>query len=235
VTAADARLEQVFADLADTLADDRRLVDAMDILVRACTEHTSAVEAAVILAANGDTYRAVASTRERTLDVEEAQIGGNGGPCVDCITTQQLVQVPDIQATAEKWPEFAATAHRVGLSSMLAVPIIVGDRTIAGVNLFLDHPGHLPDTELSVVVSLNRVIAAGVGQRQAVDNQAALTEQLTHALESRVVIEQAKGYLAYRHGIDVSAAFTRLRSYARTNRRALRDVAQAVIDRTLPL
>lgn len=232
---APADLAQVFADLAETLTSGERLVDAMDILVRAGTVHTSAVEAAVILAADGDTYRAVASTRERTLDVEEAQIGGDGGPCIDCITTQHLVQVPDIQAAAETWPEFAATAHAAGLPSMLAVPITVGDRTIAGVNLFLDHPGHLPETELSVIVSLTRVIAAGVGQRRAVDDQAALASQLTHALESRVVIEQAKGYLAYRHGIDVSTAFTKLRSYARTNRRALRDVAQAVIDRSLPL
>ena len=231
----DARLAEVFVDLTEALGTGAGFVDAMDILVRAVTDHTDATQAAVVLAADEGTFRAVASTHERTLDVEEAQIGADGGPCIDCITAGTMIEVPDIRVVSDQWPAFASTAHDAGLVAALAIPITVGDRTIAGVNVFLSRPGRLSEAEVSFIVAMTRVVAAALAQRQAADESAALADQLAHALETRVVIEQAKGYLAYQHGTDVSDAFTRLRTFARSTRRPLRDVAQAVIDRTLPL
>lgn len=235
VDESDAQLAQVFVELSEALRSGQELVDAMDVLVRACTAHTSAVEAAVILAGDDGTYRAVASTRERTLDVEEAQIGADSGPCLDSIRADEILEVPDIGAEEDRWPVFAATAREAGLGAVLAVPVTVGDRTIAGVNVFLTEPGRLPASEASFIVAMTRVVASNLAQRHVVEEQMALSEQLAYALESRVTIEQAKGYLAYQHGTDVSAAFARLRTYARSNGQALRRVAEAVLDRRLSI
>jgi len=235
VTNLDPGPARVFVELTEALGPHGGLVDAMDILVHACTDHTNADQAAVVIRTGDGTYRAVASTHERTLDVEEAQIGTTGGPCISCITTGEVLEVPDIGAVSERWPAFARTAHATGLGAALAIPVTVDGDTIAGVNVFLAEPGHLSEPDMSLILALTRVAAAGLAHREAAHRGAAIAQQLTEALESRVVIEQAKGFLAYQHGTDVSEAFTRLRRYARNNRLPLRGVASAIVDRTLQL
>jgi GAF domain-containing protein len=231
----DARLAGVFVGVVEAFQAGDRFVDAMDLIVQACTEFTRATQAAVILASEDGALRAVASTHERTLDVEEAQIGVDAGPCVDCLTTGRTLEVADIDAVREQWPVFAETARAAGIGAAVAVPIIVGGRSIAGINVFLDTPGHLTPSEVAVIEALARVAAVTLEQRQAGDDRAALAVQLTQALESRVVIEQAKGYLAYQHSTSPASAFGLLRNHARSTRLPFRDIAQGVVARTLSL
>ena len=139
-----------------------------------------------------------------SLGAEGTHRSPTRGGCVDCIRTGSVIEVPNIEATRATWPAFAATAGRAGLGAICAIPITVRDRTISGVNVFLAQPGHLSVAAVSVILAMTQVIAKLLEQRYEADEKTALAEQLTHALESRVVIEQAKGYLAYRHGTDVS-------------------------------
>ena len=233
--AREAGIAGVVSDLVEALRSGRELVDALDLLVQACTEYTQAVEAAVILRAEGDTYRAVASTAERTLDVEEAQIGVHGGPCIESIAHGTLFAVPDVRDVRDKWPDFVRSALSAGLGAALALPLEVDGETVGGVNVFLREPGQLTEHEVSLVTSMLRVVGSGLSQRRENDAQAALADQLAFALDSRVVIEQAKGYLSYEHGTSVGSAFSLLRRHARSHQLPLRDVAQGVVDRRLVL
>jgi GAF domain-containing protein len=230
--AREAGIAGVFGDLVEALRSGRELVDALDLLVQACTEYTDAVEAAVILRAEGDTYRAVASTNERTLDVEESQIGVESGPCIESIAHGELLAVPDVR---HNWPEFVATALTAGFGGALALPLEVDGETVGGVNVFLAGPGELTESEVSLITSMMRVVSSGLSQRRENDERDAVADQLAFALESRVVIEQAKGYLSYEHRTSVGSAFSLLRRHARSHQLPLRDVAQGVVDRRLVL
>jgi hypothetical protein len=233
--AREAGIAGVFGDLVEALRSGRELVDALDLLVQACTEYTDAVEAAVILRAEGDTYRAVASTNERTLDVEESQIGVESGPCIESIAHGELLAVPDVRAVRHNWPEFVATALTAGFGGALALPLEVDGETVGGVNVFLAGPGELTESEVSLITSMMRVVSSGLSQRRENDERDAVADQLAFALESRVVIEQAKGYLSYEHRTSVGSAFSLLRRHARSHQLPLRDVAQGVVDRRLVL
>jgi GAF domain-containing protein len=231
----DARFASVFVAVIEALQTGDRFVDAMDLIVQACTEFTTAAQAAVIIAPEEGTLRAVASTHERTLDIEEAQIGVNAGPCLECLTTGQTLEVPDIEATRDRWPVFADTARAAGLRAAIAVPVMVGGRSIAGINIFLHAPGRLTQSEVTVIKALAHVAALTLEHKQAGEGHAALAGQLTQALESRVVIEQAKGYLAYQHATTPASAFGMLRNHARSTQLPLQHVAQGVVERTLSL
>jgi hypothetical protein len=231
----DADIASVFVELVEAFRSGRELVDALDLLARACTDHTAAVEAAVILRAGDDTYRAVASTTERTLDVEEAQLGIEGGPCIESIARGELLAVHDIRTVHDRWPAFTETALAAGLSGALALPLEVDGVAVGGVNVFLAEPGELSEPEVSLITSMVRVVGTGLSQRRENDARIALADQLAYALESRVVIEQAKGYLSYERSTTVTSAFSLLRSHARSHQLPLRDVAQGVVDRRLVL
>lgn len=229
----EARLAAVFVTLVESLRSGQELLDCMDVLVHACTAHTRAAQAAVILRSNEETYRAVASTHERTLDVEEAQLGLDGGPCIESIRVGKMLAVPDISAVYDKWPEFTITALQAGLGGALALPLEVDGETIGGVNVFLAEPGELDPSEVALITSMLRVVGVGLSLRNEIDQRAVVAEQLNFALESRVVLEQAKGALSYEHDITVSDAFKLLRRHARTMRLPLREVAQGVVERRL--
>ena len=229
----EARLAAVFVTLVESLRSGRELLDCLDVLVQACTAHTGAAQAAVILRSDEETYRAVASTHERTLDVEEAQLGLDGGPCIEAIRLGRSLTVPDISAVHDRWPEFTITALEAGLGGALALPLEVDGETVGGVNVFLAEPGELGPSDVALLTSMLRVIAIGLSLRNEIDQRAVVAEQLNFALESRVVLEQAKGALSYEHDITVSDAFQLLRRHARTMRLPLREVAQGVIERRL--
>jgi GAF domain-containing protein len=236
VTDNAADIARLFVDLVGSLSAEGGLVDAMDVIVRGATEHTQAVEAAVILATDHEAFHPVASTQERTLDVEEAQIGATaGGPCIDSIRDIRSIEVSDLNEAVEFWPEFVATAVGAGLRAVLAVPLIVDGRAIGGLNVFLRTPGRLSDDEKDFIVAMTQVVGISLQERNARRRQEALTTQLQGALDSRVVIEQAKGALAQLHNTSVGQAFMLLRNDARTRNRTLKETAQLVVRREITL
>jgi AmiR/NasT family two-component response regulator len=106
---------------------------------------------------------------------------------------------------------------------------------VGGLNLFRREPGPLPATDQRIAHFLGTAAAIGILHRRALVNVETVNQQLEHALTSRVVIEQAKGFLAARHALDLGTAFIRLRGHARSRQRPLTDVARAVLDRSLDL
>jgi GAF domain-containing protein len=140
------------------------------------------------------------------------------------------VSSPDLGCDDARWPAFAARAQVVGVSSVHAVPMVVGDSTIGALNLFRYRPGPVDESELAIAASF--ASAATVAVLHLRDRRAThqLADQLQHALSSRIVIEQAKGYLAKLHDEPPHAAFQRLRSHARRHRQPLTTVARLVIE-----
>src|SRR4029453_3421720 len=135
-------------------------------------------------------------------------------------------------ATAGRWPRFAAAAAEVGFASVHAVPMRLRAEVIGALNLFDTEPGALDEGKLRIGQALADVATIGLLQQRAIHRRDTLTEQLQTALNSRVLIEQAKGVLAERLHLDMAEAFTLLPSGARSHNRRLSDLAQAIVDGT---
>jgi GAF domain-containing protein len=132
-----------------------------------------------------------------------------------------------------RWPNFAPVALEAGFRSVHALPLRLRGQVIGAVNLFRADEGALDDLDVLAAQALADMATIAILQHRAAVESQVLNEQLNFALNSRVLIEQAKGVLTERAGIDMQEAFSRLRNYARNHNLRLVDVAQQVIDRTL--
>jgi GAF domain-containing protein len=223
------RLSDLFVDVADTLVDD---FDVVDFLVTLC-EHASLVSEAdavgIVLADHRNDLRYVASSNESGRELELFQLDAQEGPCVDCVRDRQPVVNADLGGASHLWPSFAPHAIKAGFQSVHAFPMRLRDQVIGALNLFCVTRMEFSPHEVRVVQSLADVATIGILQERSIARAEALTEQLQGALNSRIVIEQAKGAMARTEGITVDEAFTRLRERARSTRQRLVDVAAAVL------
>lgn len=228
-------LGEVFVALADSLQQGHDVVDTMDYLVEVSTEFTSAIEAGIVLSDGSGVLHVVASTSERTTDVEEEQLGTTEGPCWEAFRAGHLVEIPNIADTSGRWPRFAAAAESRGFRAAHAVPLRLRDENLGSLNLFSNQPGALSNADAALAQALADVATIGIIQQQTIQRGVTLSEQLQRALDSRVVIEQAKGFIAQRNGLPIDGAFAVLRGYARRTNTRLHDVAVQVTMNQLQL
>jgi GAF domain-containing protein len=167
----------------------------------------------------------------RVLELLELQ--AQEGPCLDAFRTGEPTRHESLRAGSGRWPAFSAAAIEAGFRSVFALPLRLRDLTIGGLNLFSVGTTPMDDRNVIVARAFADLAAISVLQHRAVTEAQRLNEQLSHALTSRIVIEQAKGVIAERSGVDMAEAFSRLRRYARSNQLRLTDVAQTAVDGTL--
>jgi GAF domain-containing protein len=232
--AREAVLARAFVRLADTLASDFDIVDFLYGLSADSVEILRAEAAGVMLADVRGALRLIASSDERMrlLELFELQ-GAQGPPCLDAFSFGRAVQASAADSRA-RWPVFAIRASGEGFQVMCAVPLRVRAQVIGALNLFRGSDEPFTGTEMEIAQAMAEMAAIGLIQERALRERNLLTEQLQAALNSRVVIEQAKGMLAEYLTITVDDAFTLLRSYARDHNRKLSEIASDVVDRKIP-
>ncbi|GAB3844080.1 GAF and ANTAR domain-containing protein [Dactylosporangium cerinum] len=224
-------LADVLVEMADTLVDDFDVIDFLHVLTERCVQLLGVSAAGILLTDQQETLQLVAASSERTRLLELFQLQTDQGPCVDCFNTGQPVSVPDLRS-AGRWPRFTVAAAEVGFTSVHALPMRLRTEVIGALNLFGVEPGALDDGRLRTGKALADVATIGLLQQRAIRSRSILTEQLQTALNSRVLIEQAKGVLAERLRVDLDQAFALLRHAARSRNRHLSELAQAVVDGT---
>ena len=226
---AEIQIADVFVEMADTLVDDFDVIEFLHGLTERCVQLLGVSAAGLLLSDQRDTLQIVAASSERTRLLELFQLQADEGPCVDCFRTGQPVSVTDLPS-AGRWPRFSAAAAEVGFAAVHALPMRLRTEVIGALNLFDTNPGALEDGKLRVGQALADVATIGLLQHRAIRRRDALTEQLQTALNSRVLIEQAKGILAERLHLDMAEAFAMLRISARNHNRRLSDLARAIVD-----
>ena len=222
-------LAETFVALADTLVEDYDIVDLLDRLVSFCVGLLGVTAAGLLLDDQRGHLAVVASSSEETRLLEMFQLQNDQGPCLDCVRTAAAVSSADLDADRTRWPLFAPVALSSGFRSVAAVPLRLRDQTIGGLNLFDEHRGPVPVADQRLAQALADVATIGILQQRSAHRSMMLAEQLQRALNSRVAIEQAKGILAERHGVDMIAAFDALRGRARQHGLKLSDFALAIV------
>jgi GAF domain-containing protein len=229
-------LLNAFAALADTLVADYDLVELLQLLVDTCRDLLD-VSAVGLLLADPETgaLELLASTSEQTRIVETMQLAAEAGPCVTCYREGRPVNVPDITAYATDWPDFARSALEQHFHGVFAIPMRLRSATIGTMNLLRTERGDLNQADLRAAQALADVATIGILHERTLRAGDVVREQLQGALSSRTLIEQAKGVLAYRHGVDMDEAFRILRTHARSQQTPLIETARAVVERRLTL
>ncbi|MDA3623911.1 GAF and ANTAR domain-containing protein [Saccharopolyspora sp. WRP15-2] len=222
-----------FVELADNLVNDFDVLDLLHTLVRHCVALLDTAAAGLLLVDEMGHLRLLASSNEQAHLVELFQVETDEpSPCTDCFRTGRPVTAVDIAQHAATWPGFATEAQRRGFRTVHALPMRLRSDTIGTLNLFRAEPTALDHDDLVLAQALADVATIAILQHRALARRDVLIEQLQGALNSRVVIEQAKGVLADRGRLDVDTAFNLLRRYARTHHARLSGVAwQVVTDR----
>ncbi|WP_367125578.1 GAF domain-containing protein [Streptomyces phytohabitans] len=224
-----ARLTEVFVEMADTLVDDFDLIDFLYSLTERCVELLGVTASGIMLTDERERLQVVAASTERTRLLELFQLQTEQGPCIDCFRSGRPVSVADLSAT-DRWPHFTAAAREVGFVSVHALPMRLRNEVIGALNLFGTEPNVLSEEQQRVGQALADVATIGLLQQRAIRHRDGLTEQLQAALNGRVLIEQAKGVLSERRGMEVNEAFVLLRKEARSRNQRLSDLARAVVD-----
>jgi len=229
----EADVVQSLVDLADTLVADYDVVDLLTGLADRCVRVLGADAAGVMLASASGELRLVASSSEAMRVLELFELQASEGPCLDAFRTGEAVSHESLRPGSGRWPQFSTVAFEAGFRSALALPLRLRENTIGALNLVSMAETPMDEADVRVARAFADLAAISVLQQRAATEHQLVNEQLSHALTSRVVIEQAKGVVFERAGIEMSDAFNRLRSYARGHNLRLTDVAQAAIDGTL--
>jgi hypothetical protein len=208
------------------MVDDFDVIDFLHLLTDRSVALLSASAAGVMLADPRGELRVAASSNEAAGLLELFQIQNDQGPCLDCFRTGQPVTAADLAGPGQQWPRFAAAATGSGFRAVEALPMRLRDQVIGALNLFRAAAGPFDPAELRVGQALADVATIGLLHERNVRRSETVAEQLQGALNSRVVIEQAKGKLAERRSIEMDQAFILLRDYARNSNQRLTDVAR---------
>jgi len=229
----EALLAQTLVELADTLVDDFDVVELLTLLADRCVEVLDVSAAGLMLVSPGGDLRVMASSSDamRVLELFEQQ--SEEGPCPDCYRSGKPIVNQNLAVVNGRWPRFAPRALEAGFRSVHALPMRLRGLTIGALNLFRADEGQLEEADVLAAQAFADVATIAILQHRAAAEAQVVNEQLQHALNTRIVIEQAKGVVAERAGLDMEQSFSLLRNHARSHNLRLVDVAQAVIDGTL--
>jgi GAF domain-containing protein len=224
------RLADVFVEVADTLVANFDVIDFLHSVAGHATEMAGAAAAGLMLSDLDGGLHYVGASDESARLLELFQIQHEEGPCLDCYRTGARVTEVDLAAAGSRWPAFSPAALEIGVVSVHAFPMRLRDQVVGALNIFGAEPRALEPDEARIVQALADLATIAIIQERVIRQAEVLTEQLQFALNSRVVIEQAKGAVARLLGVTVEVAFHMMRTHARRERMGLTDLAMAIVE-----
>ncbi len=229
MTISAERLARVFVEVADTLIAEFDVIEFLQMLADRAADIINAAAVGLLLADQHGRLQFMAASDESSRLLELFQVQSHDGPCLDAFNTARPVMNIDLRTAGGRWPRFAPQATTFGFRSVHAFPLRLRDDVIGAMNIFGHDTGGLDETDAQIMQALADVAAIGLLQERAISRGEILTEQLQGALNSRIIIEQAKGAIAQAHDTTVDAAFELIRAHARRTNRRLNEVARLIV------
>ena len=222
-------LARTMVDLADSLVDDFDVVELLTILTDRCIELFEVSASGIVLRDPSGALRVMVSSSDAMHLLELFEVQAAEGPCLECVHDGRSVVNVTLDDPGLRWPRFAPMAAEAGFRTVHAFPMRLRGEVIGALNLFSDHDGTLSDLDARMAQALTDVATISILQHRIASEAQILNEQLNHALQSRIRIEQAKGMVAEQAGLEMEGAYDLLRTHARGHNRRLVDVAGEVI------
>ena len=214
--------------IVDSLLEDFDVVELLTHLTEQCAQLLDIASAGLLLAGPNRQLHLMAATSDRTHDVELFQLQSDEGPCLDCYATGRTVSASDLRTQAQRWPRFVPVALEAGFASVHAVPMRAAGMVLGALGLFGTKAGELDPADLAVGQTLAHVATVAIVQEHAPTPDTVLP-RLRSALASRVVVEQAKGFLHARLDVSIDEAHALLRQYARAHDEHLTQAARTLV------
>ncbi len=226
-------LVRTLVEMADSLVADFDVVDLLTLLSERCVQTLDVATAGVMLATPAGNLAVVASSSDGMRTLELFQLQSDEGPCVDCFQTRQPVVNIQLGEAAGRWPKFAPHALAAGFQSVHSLPMRLRGATIGALNMFRKEKGTLGGDDVTAAQALADVATIAILQHQAALDAQRLNQQLSGALQSRILIEQAKGKISESANVDMDQAFLWLRGHARNHNIRLGDLARDIAEGTI--
>ena len=230
----ERQVNDAFVHLAGALARREDVIELLEFLTGRCPDLLDVASAGLLLADRSHVLHVMATSSDAIRDLEVLQVRRAEGPCQDCYRTGEQVVVEDLSQHTDRWPQFVPAALQAGVRSVHVVPLRLRSRTLGALGLFGSETGTLNERDLSLAQALADVAVVALTRDQERGDQATVTARLQGALDSRVMLEQAKGIMAQRGDLTMTQASAVLRSIAHARHLGLSEVAEAVVTRVLP-
>lgn len=224
---------RAFVTIADGLVDDFDVIDMLNRLTSQCAELLDIASAGLLLADERNVLHVVAASTEQTRNLELFQTQREQGPCLDCFRLGHVVTAPDLRYERERWPQFVPAALSEGFASVHALPMRFLDDVFGTLGLFGTSAGTLNEEDLTLGQALAHVASVVIVSGDTYRDRQAFRARLREALDARVVIEQAKGFLAEELNVDMDEAYDCLRGFAQAHGVRLSAVARELIARAI--
>ncbi len=231
----DLRLAAKLVELAEGVDGNRTERAWTGQLTGSLAEILAPAEMCLMLADPAGRLISAAASSRRARDLAEFEDSHQEGPCTDCAATARPVLNEDVDAEVARWPGFGRAARTAGFGFVSALPMTRLALKIGVVGVFGPGRRQLSPADTDRVQVVVRAAAAAISTQREIQRSALTVRQLQQALDSRVLIEQAKGATAARLGITPDAAFGLLRAFARRECSRLSDVADRAIRGELPV
>jgi GAF domain-containing protein len=229
----EEKINDAFVRVAGTLVDSYDVVDLLSTLMYTCTELLGVQAGGILLTDSTGELELVASTSEEAELVEIMIVAAGAGPCIDCFNTGTVVSVADIEQDLRDWPRFRRSALEHGFRAAHATPLRLHGEVIGAMNLLSTVPGALSERDAQLAQALADVATVGILHERSFRQPEMVAAQLHLALDTRILVEQAKGVLAQLRSCTMSEAFDALRGYAREHEITLRAAAEGVVNRSI--
>lgn len=208
--------------------DEDALLTSLQHSIDACVDLFGLTGSGLMLVDDQNALRYVAATDGpgRILEVVQTELGE--GPCVDTLVNDKLTVTDDLE-TDPRWPQLAPRVVPHGIRAVLGAQVRLGGVPVGSLNVYVDRPHQWDDSEIRAITRYSDLIETMLTTALAAKRAGDLAEQLQYALDYRVLIERAVGYLMARDRLDATVAFDRLRRAARNSRRKIGEVADDLL------
>jgi GAF domain-containing protein len=225
-----ARVDDVLRDLARVVFVERTLEDVLTEIVAIASRGIPGAESTSITLIKGERAFTAAHFGDMALAADELQYQEGGGPCMDAGRGNVVLRVDDM-LTEQRWPDYVARVNETGVRSSLSVPLPYQGSSIGALNIYSTEPAAFDGADsLAAGLEVAEVVAVAVANADSHWQMGEQARNMRLAMDSRAIIEQAKGVLMAQRKVDADVAFEILREASQRYNRKLRDIAAGIVD-----
>jgi GAF domain-containing protein len=228
-----ADVTDVLTDLAGVLAEEEELARVLQRSVDQLTSAVPGADMASVTVLRGEAGETVAASSKDVWLIDQDQYAAGDGPCLEASRSGEVVRT-GMEDALVRWPEFARSSRAVGVESYLSYPLFLGEDFIGSLNLYSAQRHGFAEFDVALLQLYVIAASAAIANARRYARARELAEQLTQAMESRAVIDQATGIVMARSGVTAEQAFAVLVRQSQNTNVKLRTIATRLVSGTEP-